>query len=60
MVAEPYSIENELPRHAVYLEEYSIGKYEVTRGQFKYFIDVGGSLESGLLDNRRLELESSK
>ena len=32
----------ELPRHSVYLPDYSIGKYEVTRGDYRAFIDAGG------------------
>lgn len=32
----------EYPQHSVYLSAYSIGKYEVTRGEYKKFIDAGG------------------
>ncbi len=34
--------EVEHPQHSVTLGAYSIGKYEVTRGQYKQFIDAGG------------------
>ena len=30
------------PEHAVYLPEYQIGKYEVTRGEFRKFMEAGG------------------
>jgi formylglycine-generating enzyme required for sulfatase activity len=30
------------PQHAVFLSAYSIGKYEVTRGDYKKFMDAGG------------------
>ncbi|MDO8682762.1 MAG: formylglycine-generating enzyme family protein [Armatimonadota bacterium] len=39
---EPYSYPDELPRHSVDLSAFSIGKYEVTRGQYRRFIDAGG------------------
>lgn len=32
----------ELPQHAVYLSGYYIGKYEVTRCEYRAFIDAGG------------------
>ncbi len=32
----------ELPQHSVYLGDYYIGKYEVTRGEYRKFIDAGG------------------
>ena len=32
----------EKPEHAVYLPAYQIGKYEVTRGEYRKFIDAGG------------------
>ena len=32
----------ELPRHEVYLNEYSIAKYPVTVGQFRKFVDASG------------------
>jgi len=32
----------EFPQHTVYLPTYQIGKYEVTRGQFRKFIEAGG------------------
>ncbi len=40
--SEPYSYSNEFPQHDVYLSTYQIGKYEVTRGQYRKFIDAGG------------------
>jgi iron(II)-dependent oxidoreductase len=32
----------ESPEHPVYLPEYQIGKYEVTRGEYRKFMDAGG------------------
>ncbi len=32
----------EFPRHSVNLPTYQIGKYEVTRGQYRKFIEAGG------------------
>lgn len=32
----------ELPQHSVHLPAYQIGKYEVTRGQYRRFIEAGG------------------
>ena len=32
----------EFPQHPVYLPTYQIGKYEVTRGQYRRFIEAGG------------------
>ena len=40
--SELYSQPNELPQHSVTLSAYSIGKYEVTRGEYKKFINAGG------------------
>lgn len=40
--SEPYSNPEELPQHSVYLSAYSIGKYEVTRGDYKTFMADGG------------------
>ncbi len=40
--AEPYSYSDELPQHSVYLSGYWIGKYEVTRGEYRRFIEAGG------------------
>jgi formylglycine-generating enzyme required for sulfatase activity len=37
---------NELPQHSVTLTAYSIGKYEVTRGQYRQFINAGGYTNS--------------
>ncbi|MEI6915135.1 MAG: SUMF1/EgtB/PvdO family nonheme iron enzyme [Armatimonadota bacterium] len=40
--SEPYSSPDELPQHAVYLSAYSIGKYEVTRGEYRAFMTATG------------------
>lgn len=32
----------ERPQHSVYLSTYQIGKYEVTRGEYRKFIEAGG------------------
>ena len=40
--SEPYTESDELPQHEVYLSGYWIGKYEVTRGEYRQFIDAGG------------------
>ena len=37
-----YGSPDELPQHSVYLSAYSIGKYEVTRGQYRRFMEAGG------------------
>lgn len=37
-----YQIPNERPVHEVKLSDYSIGKYEVTRGEYRRFILAGG------------------
>jgi gamma-glutamyl hercynylcysteine S-oxide synthase len=39
---EGFGDPEELPRHPVDLPTYQIGKYEVTRGQFRKFIEAGG------------------
>ncbi len=39
---EPNSIDSELPQHSVYLSGYWIGKYEVTRGEYRLFMEAGG------------------
>jgi len=36
----------EFPQHSVNLPAYAIGKYEVTRGEFRKFIDAGGYTNS--------------
>jgi formylglycine-generating enzyme required for sulfatase activity len=41
-----YGQPNELPQHSVYLSEYWIGKYEVTRGEYRQFMDAGGYANS--------------
>jgi len=37
-----YRNSSELPQHSVSLAAYSIGKYEVTRGEYRAFINAGG------------------
>ena len=37
-----YNWDNEKPQHSVYLDTYQIGKYEVTRGEYRKFIDADG------------------
>ena len=39
---EGYEGPEEFPQHSVYLPTYQIGKYEVTRGQYRKFIEAGG------------------
>jgi formylglycine-generating enzyme required for sulfatase activity len=39
---EPYTYANELPQHSVYLSGYWIGKYEVTRGEYRAFMTATG------------------
>ena len=45
--AEPFSTDAELPKHRVDLPTYEIGKYEVTRGQYRKFMEAGGYDEPG-------------
>jgi formylglycine-generating enzyme required for sulfatase activity len=40
--SEPYGNYDELPQHSVDLPAYYIGKYEVTRGQYRQFMEAGG------------------
>lgn len=40
--SEPYFYTNELPQHSVNLSGYYIGRYEVTRGEYKQFMDADG------------------
>ena len=40
--SEPRSNSNEFPQHSVYLSGYWIGKYEVTRGEYRRFMEAGG------------------
>ncbi|MCE5322312.1 formylglycine-generating enzyme family protein [bacterium] len=40
--SEGYSYADEVPQHAVNLSGYYIGKYEVTRGEYRKFMDAGG------------------
>ena len=40
--SEGYSQPDELPQHSVYLSGYWIGRYEVTRGEYRQFMDAGG------------------
>ena len=37
-----YANYNEFPQHSVTLSGYSIGKYEVTRGEYRAFMNAGG------------------
>src|SRR4030043_103251 len=39
---EGFDNPDELPQHWVELPAYQIGKYEVTRGQYRKFIEAGG------------------
>jgi formylglycine-generating enzyme required for sulfatase activity len=39
---EKYGNPEESPQHSVYLPTYQIGKYEVTRSQYRKFIEEGG------------------
>ena len=39
---EPFSPDAELPQHTVDLPAYQIGRYEVTRGEYRRFIDDHG------------------
>ena len=39
---EPYSSLDELPQHSVYLSGYWIGKYAVTRGEYRRFMEATG------------------
>lgn len=41
-----YSSPDELPAHTVFLSGYWIGKYEVTRGEYRRFINAGGYANS--------------
>jgi formylglycine-generating enzyme required for sulfatase activity len=43
---EDYGNPDEFPQHSVYLSEYWIGKYEVTRGEYRQFMNAGGYLNS--------------
>jgi len=40
--SEPNPNLNELPRHSVTLSAYWIGRYEVTHGQYRQFMEAGG------------------
>jgi len=44
---EPFSTGAELPQHRVDLPTYEIGKCEVTRGQYRKFIEAGGYDQPG-------------
>jgi iron(II)-dependent oxidoreductase len=44
---EGYEGPEELPQHSVNLPAYEIGKYEVTRGEFRRFIEDGGYAHAG-------------
>ena len=41
-----YGYDSEFPQHSVTLSAYQIGKYEVTRGQYRQFITAGGYTNS--------------
>ena len=43
---EPYYNSDEVPQHSVTLAAYSIGKYEVTRGEYRAFMNAGGYTNS--------------
>ena len=43
--AEPFSTQEELPQHWVYVPTYEIGKYMITRCQYRQFMDAGGYRE---------------
>ncbi len=40
--SEGYSHPNELPQHWAHLSDYYIGKYQVTRGEYRKFMEAGG------------------
>lgn len=44
--SEPGSAADELPKHLVQLSGYWVGKFEVTRGEYRKFIDAGGYADS--------------
>lgn len=39
---QQYNLYGEKPQHSVYLTGYWIGKYEVTRGEYRAFVNAGG------------------
>lgn len=39
---DEYKFNNEKPQHKIYLDTYSISKYEITQSQYKKFIDATG------------------
>jgi iron(II)-dependent oxidoreductase len=43
---EPFTFRQEFPQHSVYLPTYEIGKYEVTRGEYRRFMEAGGYQDS--------------
>lgn len=43
---EPHSSAAELPQHRVYVSAFEIGKYEVTRGEYRRFMEAGGYEDS--------------
>lgn len=49
--SEPYSYSDELPQHSVFLSGYYIGKYEVTRGEYRAFMNAGGYSNSAYWSN---------
>jgi len=42
------ALDNESPKHQVYLDTYEIDRYPVTRGQFRKFIEAGGYIDRRL------------
>jgi len=44
---DPYASPDESPQHSVYLPSYQIGKHEVTRGEYRRFIEAGGYEDPG-------------
>ena len=40
--SDPYARPDELPQHSVHLPAYQMGKYQVTRGEYREFIEAGG------------------
>jgi gamma-glutamyl hercynylcysteine S-oxide synthase len=45
--SDPYASAEELPQHSVHLATYEIGKYEVTRGEYRRFMEAGGYRDPG-------------
>ena len=45
--SDPYARPDELPQHSVHLPAYQMGKYQVTRGEYREFIEAGGYRDPG-------------